>query len=280
MNTFTLENITDVAVGRLGTDAAPRVKEIMIHLIRHVHAFVLEVGLTPEEWFDGIQFLTACGQACTDKRQEFILLSDTLAVSTVVDLIAHASHPESATASTLLGPFYREGAPEMVNGQSIAEFTLGDPVIVRGRVTNTGGQPIAGATVETWHSDPGGFYDVQREVDRMELRGVFHTDEKGRFEFRTVKAHSYPIPTDGPVGKLLRISGQHPFRPPHYHFKISAPGYERLVTALYIAGEEYLDSDAVFGVRQSLIIAYKRDPALPNVDVVEYDFALADAARS
>jgi len=277
---LTLESITDVAVNRLGTHANPRVKEIMSSLIRHLHEFVLEVGLTPEEWSDGIQFLTVCGQMCTEKRQEFILLSDTLAVSTLVDLLAHSNRQDAATASTLLGPFFREDAPEMEMGESIAVDIPGDPVIVRGRVTDIEGRPIEGTTVKTWHSDPQGYYDVQREGNDMKLRGIFRTDQNGRFEFRTVKTHSYPVPTDGPVGKLLHLSGRHPFRPAHYHFRISAPGYESLVTALHLAGDEYLDSDAVFGVRESLIIAYKHDPAMPEVSVIEYDFALTAAINS
>jgi hydroxyquinol 1,2-dioxygenase len=203
-----------------------------------------------------------------------ILLSDTLAVSTLVDLVAHASRQPSATESTLLGPFFREGSPLRTNGESIAAGLPGDPILVRGRVTDAVGSPVSGATVETWHSDEEGLYDVQREDDRMNLRGTFHADWDGRFEFSTVRTHSYPIPTDGPVGTLLQLSGRHPFRPAHYHFRITAPRYETLTTALYMENDSYLDSDAVFGVRDSLIVSLKSHGEKPEIEVLEYEFVL------
>jgi hydroxyquinol 1,2-dioxygenase len=280
MTPLTLQNITDVAVNQLGNNASPRTKEVIGGLIRHLHAFVKEVNLTPAEWMEGINFLTACGQITTEKRQEMILLSDTLAVSAVVDLVAHSNRHHHETESTLLGPFYREGVAELENGSSIAMNTAGDPVIVRGRICDNTGRPIAGARVETWHSDPGGFYDVQRQLDDIDLRGIFRSDLEGRFEFQTVKTHSYPVPTDGPVGRLLNLCGRHPFRPAHYHFQISAQGYEQLTTALYVAGDPYLESDAVYGVRESLVVSYKHDSSLPGVSIVDYNFTLADSPNS
>jgi hydroxyquinol 1,2-dioxygenase len=195
---------------------------------------------------------------CDDKRQEFILLSDTLGVSRLVDSINHAGGG-AATQSSLLGPFYRRGARELPKGASISNDTPGDALIVTGRVTSVDGVPIAAATLDVWQTSPDGFYDVQdpRQPD-MNLRGRFRTDADGRYEFRSVKPSSYPIPSDGPVGKMLRATGRHPYRPAHVHFMISAQGYAPLTTAIYVEGDDYLHTDAVFGQKDILTIGFTR----------------------
>ncbi|HJT89565.1 MAG TPA: dioxygenase [Bryobacteraceae bacterium] len=272
-------NLTDEVISRLSQCKNPRQKQVLTSLIRHMHAFVNEVKLTPEEWMEGIQFLTACGHITTDKRQEFILLSDTHGVSALVDLIAHENDPQNATEASLLGPFYVDGAPERELGDTIASDTSSGEILVRGRVLNQDGKPIAGALLDTWHSSTTGFYDIQEPTQPLDRRGKFRTDKNGHFEFRTTRPLYYPIPVDGPVGKLVLGSGRHPYRPAHVHFIITAPGYERLVTALYVKGDQYLDSDVVFGSRESLVIDYKKNEQPGGPDVLEWDFVLA-AARS
>ncbi len=280
MKKLTPGNLTEEVIGRLNHAADPRLKEVLTSLIRHMHAFAREVHLTPEEWMAGIQFLTQCGHITTDKRQEFILLSDTHGLSALVDLMAHETDPPNATEASLLGPFYVEGAPEHELGDTIAAGAREDSIIVRGHVFNQEGNPIAGALLDTWHSSPTGFYDIQDPTQpEMNLRGRFHTDAKGYFEFRTTRPRYYPIPTDGPVGKLVLGSGRHPYRPAHVHFIVTAPGYERLITALYIKGDEYLDSDVVFGSRESLVVEYKKSVRAGEPDALEWDFVLAAAGE-
>ena len=272
-------NLTEEVIGRLSACRNPRQKEVLTSLIRHMHAFVREVQVTPEEWMQGIQFLTDCGHITTEKRQEFILLSDTHGVSALVDLIAHEHDPQNATESSLLGPFYVEGSPEKDLGDTIASAAAGDEyIIVRGHVCNQEGAPVEGALLDTWHSSPTGFYDIQDSTQpEMNLRGRFRTDTRGFFEFRTTRPRYYPIPTDGPVGKLVLGSGRHPYRPAHVHFIVTAPGFERLITALYIKGDQYLDSDVVFGSRESLVAEYKKNERPDEPDVLEWDFVLAAA---
>src|SRR3989442_8307574 len=204
-----------------------RLRRIMLSLVQHLHAFVEDVELSEPEWFAAIQFLTDTGQKCTDIRQEFILLSDTLGVSMVVDLINHRK-PEGATESTVFGPFHREGAPELPAGGNIApRDTTGIPTVVSGRVLTLGGEPIAGARLDVWQADSSGLYDSQyADTDELHLRGHFRTDEDGRFLIRTVRPVYYAIPTDGPVGRMLEATNRHPWRPAHIHFVVSAEGYE------------------------------------------------------
>jgi hydroxyquinol 1,2-dioxygenase len=276
-------NLTDAVLGKLEHAGEARFKEIMESLVRHLHAFVRETQLTEEEWFAGIQFLTATGQKCDGKRQEYILLSDTLGVSMLVDAINHRK-PGGATETTVLGPFYVSGAKDMPMWADIAGDAPGDPAYVFGRVLDVGGKPIAGATIDIWQTDGEGFYDVQRPGgNESYARGKFTTAADGRYGFRTVKPVSYPVPTDGPVGKMLLGMGRHPYRPAHVHAIVSAPGYEKVATHLFVEGDAYLDSDAVFGVKHSLVVDFKPHPAGPTPDggksaapfcTAEYDFRL------
>jgi len=257
MKTLTEEGITQEALARLASCPNPRLQEIVTSLTRHLHDFAREVSLTPGEWDAGIQFLTEVGHITDDKRQEFILLSDTLGLSAMVDLIANRkSHDRDATESSLLGPFFRKGAPTFPNDADISCGAAGERLLVSGRVLNQGGKPIARATIDTWQASAYGKYDLQQlRGDEMKLRGRFLTDEDGRFQFRSVRPSSYPVPADGPVGRMLRALARHPYRPAHVHFMVAAPGYQTLTTALYLAGDRYLDSDAVFGAKKSLVVS-------------------------
>ena len=283
MRNFTEVNLTDAVLAKLEGATDPRLKQIMTSLIKHLHAFVREVELTESEWFAGIQFLTATGQKCDDKRQEYILLSDTLGVSMLVDAINHRK-PTGATESTVLGPFYVPGAPELPAGANIAEGVEGEPTCFSGRVLAPGGKPIAGATLDLWSTDGAGWYDVQLQGRGMRARGKIVTDAQGRYAFWTVKPVSYPIPTDGPVGQMLLKLGRHPYRPAHTHMIVSAPGYESVTTHLFVEGDPYLESDAVFAVKNSLVVPFVRHepgtaPDGRRMDkpyyTVQYDFGLA-----
>ncbi|MEX0853539.1 MAG: intradiol ring-cleavage dioxygenase [Bauldia sp.] len=262
MRDFNEETATAAVIERMANAKDARFKAIMTSVVRHLHAVVREVEPTLDEWMAAIQFLTATGQKCDDKRQEFILLSDTLGVSMLVDAINHRK-PSGATESTVLGPFHVDGAPKRKMGDSISLDGKGNPALVAGRVVDESGQPIGGALLDVWQTSSDGFYDIQDpNQPEMNLRGLFTTDTDGRFFFRTVKPSSYPIPTDGPVGKMLLAMGRHPMRPAHIHFIIGAPGFEPVTTHIFVAGDEYLDSDAVFGVKDSLIepFALRDDP--------------------
>jgi len=235
-----------------------RLRQIMRALIRHAHDFVRETELTEAEWFAGIRFLTETGQMCGPTRQEFILLSDVLGISMLVDAINHRA-PKGVTESTVLGPFYLNGAKALPHGANIMRGKGGAPTVVSGRVLTPDGKPIASALLDVWQTGPNALYDVQDpKVRGQNLRGKFRTDAEGRFWFRTVKPVSYAIANDGPVGKLLRRLGRHPFRPAHLHFKISARGYQPLTTHLFVKGDKYLASDAVFGVKDSLVVEFRR----------------------
>jgi len=283
MINLTEQNLVNAVLDKLEGAKDPRFKQVMTSLIRHLHAFVRETELTEAEWFAGIQFLTATGQKCDGKRQEYILLSDTLGVSMLVDAINHRK-PGGATETTVLGPFYVSGAKDMPMWADIAQKAPGEPAYVFGRVLDVGGKPIAGATIDVWQTDGEGFYDVQRPGgNESYARGKFTTAADGRYGFRTVKPVSYPVPTDGPVGKMLLGMGRHPYRPAHVHAIISAPGYEKVATHLFVKGDAYLDSDAVFGVKHSLVVDFKPHPAGPTPDggksaapfcTAEYDFRL------
>jgi hydroxyquinol 1,2-dioxygenase len=237
MRNLTETNLTDAVLAKLEGAADPRFKQIMTSLIKHLHAFVREVELTEAEWFAGIQFLTATGQKCDDKRQEYILLSDTLGVSMLVDAINHRK-PGTATESTVLGPFYVEGAPEMPLGANIAEGVPGEPTYFSGHVLTAAGKPIAGATLDLWSTDGDGRYDVQLEGRQIRARGRITADAQGRYAFWTVKPVSYPIPTDGPVGQMLLRMGRHPYRPAHTHMIVSAPAHESVTTHLFVEGDK------------------------------------------
>ena len=286
MRNLSETNLTDAVIARLEGCADSRFRQIMESLVRHLHEFVRETELTEAEWFEGIRFLTDTGKMCDDKRQEFILLSDTLGVSMLVDAIAHRK-PAGATETTVFGPFYASGAPVLPNGANIGAGVAGEPAFISGRVLDVAGNPIAGAQLDVWQVDGEGFYDVQRpEVEGMRLRGKFLTDAEGRYHFRTLKPVSYPIPTDGPVGRMLDGMGRHPYRPAHVHTIVSASGYESITTHLFADGDPYLDSDAVFGVKNSLVVAFQAHPPgeAPDGTVVSepfytvtYDFRLVRA---
>jgi hydroxyquinol 1,2-dioxygenase len=254
MRNFNEQTITEAVIARMASAPNPRLKQISEALTRHLHAFVREVRPSQAEWESGIQFLTAVGQACTDKRQEFILLSDTLGVSMLVDAINHSARA-NATETTVLGPFFVPEAPDASAGADISSGMTGDPMLVTGAVTDERGRALAGATVDVWHSDDDGYYDVQRwdALQDFALRARFKTDAQGCFHFWSIKPAPYPVPHDGPVGAMLEAQGRHPWRPAHVHFMIAAPGHEQLVTHVFVAGDRYLDSDVVFGVKDSLI---------------------------
>jgi hydroxyquinol 1,2-dioxygenase len=260
MREFNEHNITDAVVDRFKNTPDPRLKQIMTSLVRHLHDFVRDVELTQDEWVKAIEFLTRTGHLCTDKRQEFILLSDTLGVSMLVDAINHRV-PQGATETTVLGPFYVQNPPEAPLGADIKGTAKGEPLFVEGTVRSLDGKPVANAIVDIWHSDAEGFYDVQKpELDEPTLRARFHADAQGRFKFWTITPRYYPIPYDGTVGEMLKATLRHPNRPAHVHFLIAADGYDTLVTHLFVKGDEYLDSDAVFAVKESLIQEFTQQP--------------------
>jgi hydroxyquinol 1,2-dioxygenase len=276
--------LTDAVIARLSPDADPRFRRIMTSLIRHVHDFVREVELTEDEWFEGIKFLTATGQKCDDKRQEFILMSDVLGVSMLVDAINHRSSG-GTTETTVLGPFFVHGAKEINNGDDMAAGWKGEPTYVSGRVLSTEGKPLAGALLDLWQSNSEGSYDVQLADTGAKLR----TDAEGRFRLRTILPTSYPVPTDGPMGLVLNRMGRHPMRPAHLHFMVSAPGYETVVTHLFVKGDPYLESDVVFGVKDSLIVDFKRNESEAEAQKLglkapfysaSYDFVLRPAGEA
>ena len=267
--------ITAEVVASASTCEDARLQFVFASLVRHLHAFVDEVGLTQAEWLAGVQFLTATGHTCDAFRQEFMLLSDTLGVTSLVDEIAHRAST-GASESSVLGPFYTENPPEVQRGESIAAPGEGIPLVVRGRVRDTGGAGIADAVLDVWGTDGSGLYDSQHPDHPVDCRGRIQTASDGSFAFRTVLPQSYSIPTDGPVGAMLQRLGRHTFRPAHLHFRISAAGFQPLTTAIYAAGDPYLASDAVFGVRASLIDEFRHDESAGTA-TLERDFTLAKA---
>lgn len=285
MEEFTEQNLADAVIDRMSPQTDPRLGEIMTALIKHLHAFVREVELSEAEWMRAIEFLTATGQLCDDNRQEFILLSDTLGVSMLVDAINHR-RPRGATENTVLGPFHVDGAPVCELGADISrDIEGGQPAFVSGRVLDEHGAPIADALLDVWQVRPDRLYDVQDpESPEMQLRAKFRTDADGRYYFHTIVPVSYPIPDDGPVGRMLTALGREPWRPAHMHFIVSADGYAPVTTHLFVRGDPYLESDAVFGVKQSLIVDFEQSTAAAAPDgtamdrafyIAEYDFGLA-----
>jgi hydroxyquinol 1,2-dioxygenase len=252
------DTITGAVIARHGDAADARLRDIMTSLVQHLHAFAREVKLTEAEWFEGIRFLTECGHITDDKRQEFILLSDTLGLSTLVTALNHRK-PQGCTQATVFGPFHVAGAPHYEHGADIANGAKGEPCFVRGTVKALDGTPLADAEIQVWQADADGFYDVQYGgTEQHRARGVLRSGADGSFHFRSILAEAYPIPHDGPVGRMLAQLGRHPWRPAHLHFMISAPGFERLTTHVFRNGDRYLDADAVFGVRSSLIADWLR----------------------
>lgn len=289
-------DLTQAVLDRLSDDADPRFKQIMTGVVRHAHALVRELDLKPEEWMAAIQFLTKVGQTCDDKRQEFILLSDTLGISMLVVQLDQARRTAQAdpsataapTEATVQGPFYWENAPELPLGADIGKGMPGEPAHYSGRVTDTHGKALAGVCLDVWSGDGEGVYDMQMGGDAgMRLRARFRTDDQGRYHFWSIKPFYYPVPDDGPVGDMLRAMGRHPNRPGHIHMMVYGDGLASVTTHLFASDSPYLDSDAVFGVRDSLIVPYTRHDKGTAPDgramdtpfhTAQYDFVLAPAA--
>ena len=252
------DELTRTVVASFDNPRDERLGEIAQALVRHLHAFASEVGLSEEEWFKGIDFLTRVGHITDDRRQEFVLLSDVLGLSMLVVGINHRPS-DQATESTVFGPFFVDGAPRVELGGDVANGAPGSPCFVSGRILSTTGEPIPNARIDVWQTDSDGFYDVQRaglEVTRG--RGHLHAGTDGEFSFWTVIPVAYSIPDDGPVGELLAAGNRSPMRPAHIHFRVQAPGHEVLITHVFVDGDRYLDSDAVFGVKESLIAPFAR----------------------
>ena len=276
------KTITDAALEQMEGTANPRLKQIMEVLVKHLHAFAREADLTPEEWIEGIKFLTAVGHKCTAYRQEFILLSDTLGLSSLINTLHDKRTGQTGTKTSLLGPFYRQDSPVMKLGDTIAtKPTNGMEVVLYGQVKDSEGKGVAGASIEIWQPDETGNYDLQKhDPSEMDLRGHFHADADGRFYMRTVAPLGYMIPMDGPVGDMIRAQRRHGYRPAHIHFVVGAPGYREVVTAVYLGNDDHIDSDTVFGVTDSLVTQVDmNDPAspMPGIPSIKFDFHLAAA---
>ena len=277
------EDLTQAVLATFSHSKSERYQQVMQSLVRHLHAFIKDVELTEDEWFKAIDYLTRTGHITDDKRQEFVLLSDVLGVSMLVIDINNKQFVD-ATASTVFGPFFFEGSPLFANGDDIANGASGEPCFMQGRVSSTTGEPLPDAHIEIWQADDNGFYDVQnKESTQVYGRGHLHADSKGDYYFWSVRPEAYPIPNDGPVGELLDAANRSPMRPAHVHFMITVPGYKTLITHVFKEGDQYLDSDAVFGVRSSLITNFERhEPGIApdgkKLDVpfytMHYDFLL------
>lgn len=287
MRNMTEADLTNVVLKRYADTPDPRLRTILQSLIRHLHEFAREVALTEPEWMEGIKFLSRTGQKCDDKRQEMILLSDNLGLSALVNMLS-APVPEGATETTVLGPFYVPGSPQRAWGESILLRDSDEmPLIIRGQVRSMSGEPIPDASVEVWQTDSNGMYDIQDSSQPEDnLRGCYRTNDEGNFLIRSIRPTSYPIPTDGPVGELLRATNRHPYRPAHVHAIVSAPGYQPLTTHLFDSEDPYLDSDVVFAVKESLIHSFEKNDSLEDAAKynlsspfwnLEKDFVLTDA---
>ncbi|UWQ74090.1 intradiol ring-cleavage dioxygenase [Leisingera sp. M658] len=282
---FTEDTSAEVVAARNAKAENERLRDCVNILVKHIHAAIKEMEPSQEEWFRTIMFLTETGHTCDDWRQEFILLSDIMGVSMLVDAINNRK-PTGASESTVLGPFHVAEAPELPMGSNICLDGKGEPMLVRGRILDTDGNPVAGAKIDVWQANDEGFYDVQQKGIQPDfnLRGVFRTAADGSYSFRAVKPKFYPIPDDGPVGKLLRDLGRHPYRPAHFHYILEADGFESLTTHIFDPDDPYINSDAVFGVKESLMAKFDliEDPAAlqeAGFDeafyLVEHDFVLA-----
>ncbi len=281
MSEFNEKNITDAVVATFAKTPDPRYKQIMTSLVRHIHDFAREVQLTPDEWIKAIMFLTAVGQKCTAQRQEFILLSDTLGLSALVNILNSRIH-DGATSSSLLGPFYLEATPHMPLGASIADSDKkGTQISLSGRVTDTSSKPIPNATLRIWQPNSEGLYDMQKDDPTADYRAEFTADAQGRYYLKTVIPLGYKIPMDGPVGDMITAAKRGDCRPAHIHFLVSAPGYDEVATALYVDGDQYIDSDCVFGVSSSLICKVlppsKDDPVSPDLKRIVFNLKLAQS---
>jgi len=289
MANFNEHDLTDEVISSFASTPNARLKFLIEETVKSLHDLVRRTELTFEEWNQAIEFLTRTGQTCTPLRQEFILLSDVLGVSMLVDAVNHRER-EGATETTVLGPFYVGEHRVTPHGANISEGIDGEVMFVENRVTDLAGKPLAGAEIDVWHADDDGFYDSQKAdyaAHGPSLRARFVTDADGRFSFRTILPCSYPIPTDGPVGALITATKRHPMRPAHVHFLVKAEGYEPLITHVFLDGDEYLRSDVVFGVKDELVarVEPKSEPVLPNGERVSgpwhlmtYDFQMKPGA--
>ncbi len=270
---FTEDNSVETVNARMGPDTDPRLAKVMSALVKHLHAFATEVDLTQEEWEYGIGFLTRTGQICSGERQEFILLSDVLGLSMLVDAVNNR-RPEGATENTVFGPFHVADAPIREMGANISLDGKGESCLFEGRVLDLDGNPIKGACVDVWSDNADGFYDVQQpEVQpKWNNRGRFITGADGSYAFRGIRPVSYPIPDDGPVGQMLAALGRHPYRPAHMHYLVTAPGFQKLVTHTFVGEDEYIASDAVFGVKDTLVAPY--EPGTDTLWRSPFDFIL------
>lgn len=258
MKYFTEEASVETVNARIASNTDPRIAEVMSCLIKHLHAFIKEIHLSQQEWEIAIEQLTAVGKICSDERQEFILLSDVLGASMLVDAINNRRPPE-ATQNTVLGPFYVANAPVRAMGDDISLDGKGDSCLFTGRVIDLEGNPVEGACIDIWSDNADGFYDVQQPgiQPKWNNRGRFFTGKDGFYSFRGIKPVSYPIPDDGPVGKLLALIGRHPYRPAHMHYMVTAPGFQKIVTHTFVGNDTYIESDTVFGVKSTLIAPYE-----------------------
>jgi hydroxyquinol 1,2-dioxygenase len=289
MTHVTEHNLTDLALERWSNTPDPRLREVMTSLVRHLHAFVRDVEPTQAEWFAAIEWLTRTGQLCDAKRQEFILASDVLGVSMLVDAINHRL-PSNATPSTVEGPFHVHGSPEVEHGGNMAAEAPGIPCFVTGTVRDVDGRPVHGAVLDVWQTDGDGLYEAQRsDIDGPWMRGFYRTGPDGTYSIRTVAPVGYTIPMDGTVGELMRRTRISHMRPAHIHFHLTAPGHHSVTTHLFQRGDQYIDTDVVFGVKDALIIDFHQQPAgrAPNGDtvdepfmVVQYDFVLQQEAKA
>ncbi|MBJ7289380.1 intradiol ring-cleavage dioxygenase [Williamsia sp.] len=253
------DELVDRVVASFDTADDPRLRDVLQSLTRHLHAFIRDVRLTEDEWNTGIEFLTATGHITDDRRQEFILLSDVLGASMQTVTVNNEARGE-ATEATVFGPFFVEDSPEVPIGGDIAGGASGQPCWVEGTVRSADGEPLAGARLEVWEADDNGLYDVQYEEERTSARAHLFSDDDGRYAFWALTPTPYPIPHDGPVGSLLAAVGRSPMRASHLHFMVTAPGMRRLVTHIFVRGDELLDSDSVFGVKDSLVMDFVEQP--------------------
>jgi hydroxyquinol 1,2-dioxygenase len=287
-------DFAQAVIDRMADCQDARFKQVMTALVRHAHAFAKEVDLTPDEWMNAIQFLTETGKKCDERRQEFILLSDTLGMSMLVVALdqargakALADKPgEKPTEATVQGPFFWPGAPKVELGADIAEGQHGDPTLYYGKVTDTFGKPLANCVLDVWSGDHDGLYDMQKG-DSMALRAQLQTDKEGNYRFWSIRPTFYPVPVDGPVGRMLDRMGRHPNRPGHMHMMLQAPKHERLITHIFVKDSPYIESDAVFGVRNSLVIEFPKHQPGKAPDgrtmnkpyyTAHYDFKLVPSA--
>lgn len=280
MTYFREDHSVETVNARMGETTAPRLAEVMACLVKHLHAFAKDCQLSQAEWEQGIDFLTRTGQICSKERQEFILLSDVLGFSMLVDAINNR-RPAGATENTVFGPFHVADAPIRQMGENISLDGKGESCLFSGRVLDLDGNPIAGACVDVWSDNADGYYDVQQPdiQPKWNNRGRFITGADGRYSFRGIRPVSYPIPDDGPVGQMLERLGRHPYRPAHMHYLVTAEGYEKLVTHTFVGGDAYLESDAVFGVKSSLIAPYERVEDGDTLWASPFDFVLVAAQR-